>query len=78
LSVEDYAYAPENIPEIRVLGETAFWNAELEETPDDDDAALLAGPEADDDDPDTRDAAAIDGRDTVDEANDPDEYEDVR
>jgi hypothetical protein len=42
LSTKDYAYAAENIPKIRVLGESAFWNTELENKLNEDDAALNA------------------------------------
>ncbi|KAJ9095956.1 hypothetical protein QFC21_005318 [Naganishia friedmannii] len=36
-----YAYAPENVPEIRVMGETPFWAPDIEGRPNEDDAALL-------------------------------------
>jgi hypothetical protein len=41
LNAIEYEYARENIPEIRVMGETPFWNADLEEEPNEDDAVLL-------------------------------------
>lgn len=37
----DFAYPEENIPEIKVMGETACWAAELEEQPTEEDLALL-------------------------------------
>ena len=56
------------MPEIRVLGENAFWNPELEETADEDDTALANDPEAEDETEDEeRQVSALDLGDTADE-----------
>jgi len=48
MSGPDYAYAPENIPTIKVMGENAFWDPALEETIDETEAALREGDEGKD------------------------------
>ena len=40
ISSPDYAYAPDDIPTIKVIGENAFWDPALEETIDETEAAL--------------------------------------
>ena len=43
MSGPDYAYVPENIPTIKVMGENAFLDPALEETIDETEAALREG-----------------------------------
>ncbi|KAJ9111765.1 hypothetical protein QFC22_006424 [Naganishia vaughanmartiniae] len=45
LDATEYAYAQENIPEIRVMGQSAFWNPQLAEDEDGVDGAEGEGPE---------------------------------
>ncbi|KAJ9095036.1 hypothetical protein QFC21_005829 [Naganishia friedmannii] len=52
----DFAYARENIPEIRVMGETPCWNADLEERPTEEDLALLARQSQEREEVDTHDS----------------------
>ncbi|KAJ9092755.1 hypothetical protein QFC19_008608 [Naganishia cerealis] len=47
LTEADYAYAPENVPEIRVMGTSAFWDVGLEDSITEDDAVLLQGNQED-------------------------------
>ncbi|KAJ9112260.1 hypothetical protein QFC22_006344 [Naganishia vaughanmartiniae] len=79
LSTLEYAYAPENIPQIRVIGESAFWNADLEATPTEEDAALLDVPTYDEeenvDEGEQSNVTAMDASETID--LDEDQNEDV-
>lgn len=64
----EYAYARENIPELRVMGETPFWNADLEEEPNEDDAVLLelnGGEGKQGNDPHEKNVSAMDDSENV-------------